>query len=176
LIPTKKKALAEKLYHEVLKGANFAELAKKYSTDPGSAKKGGDLGYFPHGQMVAPFDKAAFSMKVGQIRLVKSSYGWHIIKVTGRKPVRLTPTQYQQAQQSAFTQWLAKEQAQLHVQRFVSVNNLPTPVATSNPLSQTQVQPPVPAATAVPPAVNSVPSTKPKSAPASKAKTSKKKG
>jgi parvulin-like peptidyl-prolyl isomerase len=173
LIPTKKKALAERLYHQVLNGANFAALAKKYSTDPGSAKKGGDLGYFPQGQMVAPFDKAAFSMKVGQIRLVQSSYGWHIIKVTGRKPVTLTPTQYQQAQQTAFTQWLAKEQAKLHVQRMVSVNNLPTPVSTANPLSQTSSQPPVPAVTAVPPAPSTAPQTKSNTSPSSKPKTSK---
>lgn len=175
LIASKKKALAERLYHQVLNGANFAALAKKYSTDTGSAKKGGDLGYFPHGQMVAPFDKAAFSMKVGQIRLVKSNYGWHIIKVTGRKRVKLTPTQYQQAQQSAFSQWLAKEQAQLHVQRFVSVSNLPTPVATSSALSQTSLQPPVPATTAVPPAANNVPPTQGNTAPGSKTKPSKKK-
>jgi foldase protein PrsA len=173
LIASSKKPLAEKLYHEVLNGANFAQLAKKYSTDPGSAKKGGDLGYFPHGQMVAPFDKAAFSMKVGQIRLVKSTYGWHIIKVTGRKPVKLTASQYQQAQQTAFTTWLAKEQAVLHVQRMVSVNNLPTPVSTASALSQTSSQPPVTAATAVPPAPSTAPSTSGSSSSSGKTKPSK---
>lgn len=142
LIPTKKKALAEQLYQKVLHGANFAALAKKYSTDPGSAKQGGDLGYFTHGSMVAPFDKAAFSMKVGQIRLIQSQYGWHIIRVTGRKNARLTNTEYQQSQQSAYTTWLAKQEALLHVQRYYRPEQLPgvssTPTTNNVP---TQLQP-----------------------------------
>lgn len=132
LVPTTKKALAEKLYSEALHGANFAALAKKYSTDPGSGKKGGDLGYFSRGQMVSQFDKAAFSMKVGQIRLIQSQYGWHVIKLTGRKVARLSTSQYQQAQQSAYTQWIQQQQGILHVQRFVAPTDLPvvaTPAA-----------------------------------------------
>src|SRR5205807_7528041 len=69
LVETKQKALAEKLLAEVKGGANFTALAKKYSTDTASKVKGGDLGYFGQGTMVAPFDKAAFSMQVGQVRL-----------------------------------------------------------------------------------------------------------
>jgi len=66
-------------------GANFAELAKKYSKDPGSAQNGGDLGWFGKGRMVKPFEEAAFRGKVGElIRPVRTPFGLHIIKVTGR--------------------------------------------------------------------------------------------
>lgn len=156
LIPASKKALAVQLYHQALSGANFAALARKYSTDPGSAKKGGDLGYFTKNQMVAPFANAAFAMKVGQIRLVKSQFGWHIIKVTGRKQAKLTGSQYQQAQSTALAGWLTKEEGLLHVQRFIAPSALPTvpitPVATTSTTNNIvpSTAAPAPIVTAVP--------------------------
>ncbi len=134
LLPPSKHAEAKKVLRQALRGANFAALARKYSTDTGSAKKGGDLGYFAHGAMVAPFDKAAFSMKVGQIKLVQSQYGWHIIKVTGRERAHLSNTEYQQARQGAFTSWLTTQQQLMHVQRFISPNKLPNPVPATSTL------------------------------------------
>lgn len=75
---------AEQVLAEVRKNpARFEELAKKYSQDPGSAEKGGDLGVFGRGTMVKPFEDAVFSMKPGEISdLVQSEFGYHIIKLT----------------------------------------------------------------------------------------------
>ena len=77
---------AKAVIAEVDKGGDFAELAKKKSTGP-SAATGGDLGFFGKGQMVPAFEKVAFSMKKGEHTKtpVKSQFGWHVIKVEGRK-------------------------------------------------------------------------------------------
>jgi peptidyl-prolyl cis-trans isomerase D len=77
---------------------NFAELAKKYSQDPGSAKNGGDLGYFGRGSMVKSFEEAAFKMKPNQISdLVESEFGYHIIRLTGIKPATKDKAEERQA-------------------------------------------------------------------------------
>ena len=69
--------------------ANWAAVAKQYSTDPSSKDKGGDLGYFGRGQMVPAFQDAAFSAKVGQIvGPVHSQFGYHVIQVEDRKPAQ----------------------------------------------------------------------------------------
>jgi peptidyl-prolyl cis-trans isomerase D len=87
------KAKAEMVLAQVKQNpAKFAELAKQYSQDPGSAAKGGDLGLFGRGMMVKPFEDAVFSLKQGEISaLVKSDFGYHIIKVTAIKPARVLP-------------------------------------------------------------------------------------
>ena len=67
-------------------GADFAALARKYSEDDSNAKNGGDLDFFGKGRMVPEFDRVAFSMEPGQISdLVKTEYGYHIIKLTDKK-------------------------------------------------------------------------------------------
>ncbi len=78
-------AEAMSIYYQLKKGADFATLAKEYSKDPGSAVKGGNLGWFGKGQMVPEFEKAAFSGAIGEVQKpIKTNYGYHIIKVTGR--------------------------------------------------------------------------------------------
>jgi len=68
------------------KGEDFAELAKKYSDDPGSKDRGGDLGYFSRGDMVPAFDKAAFALDVGQTSdIVTTDFGYHIIQLQEKK-------------------------------------------------------------------------------------------
>jgi parvulin-like peptidyl-prolyl isomerase len=85
LTPEEALAKAEDLRKKIVDGADFATLAKAESDDAGSAAKGGALGTFKHGQMVGPFDQAAFSLPVGQVsEPVKTQFGYHIIKVTSR--------------------------------------------------------------------------------------------
>jgi parvulin-like peptidyl-prolyl isomerase len=77
----------EDIKKELENGADFAELAKKYSQDPGSAPNGGDLGFFRRGQMVKEFEDAAFSLEPGQISdPVRTQFGFHLIKVEEKKP------------------------------------------------------------------------------------------
>ncbi len=77
---------AEDLLKQLKSGAKLEDLAKKYSEDPGSAKQGGSLGWIGKGQTVPEFEKTAFSLPKGQISdLVKSSYGFHIIRVDDKQ-------------------------------------------------------------------------------------------
>ena len=87
------KAKAEKILSQVrTRPDEFAKLAKANSDDPGSGEKGGDLDLFGRGMMVKAFDDAAFKMKLGEISdLVKSEFGFHIIKVTEIKPAAIKP-------------------------------------------------------------------------------------
>jgi foldase protein PrsA len=85
LVPTLPEA--QKVEQLLKSGQNFADVAKQYSTDPGSKDKGGDLGTFKRGQMVPAFDKVAFSEPVNAISPpVKSPFGYHIIQVEARIP------------------------------------------------------------------------------------------
>jgi len=86
-----KKALADSLYQQVKSGGNFAKLAKQYSKDPGSAANGGKL-TVSKGQTVPAFDKAAFSLKNGEIsQPVHTQYGYHIIQaLSAIKPAATT--------------------------------------------------------------------------------------
>lgn len=85
----KAKHQIEQIRQELEAGADFAELAKKYSQDPGSAQNGGDLGFFGRGQMVPEFEESAFALAVGAIsEPVRTIFGFHLIKVEEKKPVR----------------------------------------------------------------------------------------
>ena len=83
---------AQQILKDVKSGKDFAALAKQHSQDPGSAVNGGDLGFFQQGQMVGPFNDAAFSLKPGAVSdLVETQFGYHIIKVAEKQPGRTVP-------------------------------------------------------------------------------------
>jgi len=84
------KAQAEDVLKQVKSGGDFAALATKYSQDPGSAQKGGDLGWIVHGQTVPNFDKAVFSLKPGETsNLISTEYGFHIVQVLAHEQAHL---------------------------------------------------------------------------------------
>ena len=91
-ILVKTKDEAEKILQEAKKApARFAELAKKHSQDPGSAEKGGDLGWFGRGMMVKPFEEAAFKLGQNEMQVVESEFGYHVIRLTGVQPGKTRP-------------------------------------------------------------------------------------
>jgi peptidyl-prolyl cis-trans isomerase D len=86
------KKRAEDVLQQVKKGGKFEDLAKKYSEDPGSKDKGGDLTWITQGQTVPEFEKTAFSLSPGQVSdLVKTQYGFHIIKVLEKETAHTKP-------------------------------------------------------------------------------------
>jgi peptidyl-prolyl cis-trans isomerase D len=83
-ILVKSREEADKLLAELKESpGRFAELAKKHSQDPGSAAKGGDLGWFGRGMMVKPFDDAVFKLKQNDLQVVQSEFGYHVVRLTG---------------------------------------------------------------------------------------------
>jgi len=86
------KAKAQAALKEVRGGADFSSVAKAQSQDPGSAQNGGDLGFFPKGQMTPQFEDAAFKLKAGAVSpVVETPFGFHIIKVHERRGPRTAP-------------------------------------------------------------------------------------
>jgi peptidyl-prolyl cis-trans isomerase D len=116
------KAQAEELLKQARAGADFADLAKKNSEDEGSAKNGGDLDYFRRGRMVPEFEQVAFSLEPGQIsEPVKTSFGYHIIKLVDKKPGTTRPlAEVRQQISDQLTTERAQAQAADTAQRLAS--------------------------------------------------------
>ena len=85
------KAKAEGILKQLQAGGSWADLAKKNSDDPGSKDSGGELGFAQRGKMVPEFDNAIFTQKVGDIAIVKSSFGYHIVQVEERQTAHTQP-------------------------------------------------------------------------------------
>jgi peptidyl-prolyl cis-trans isomerase D len=79
------KAKAEGILKQLQSGGNWTELAKKNSDDPGSKDAGGELGFAQRGRMVPEFDNAIFTQKIGDIKIVKSQFGYHIVQAEERQ-------------------------------------------------------------------------------------------
>ncbi len=111
---TEKKALekAKQIRAQILKGAKFEELAKIYSDDAGSKKKGGDLGIIKKGQTIPEFEKVIFKLKPGEIsRPIRSSYGYHIVKVEEKIPEKILP--FEEVKDLVKEDYLQKKQEEL---------------------------------------------------------------
>jgi len=79
------KAKAEMVLSQLKAGGNWTDLAKKYSDDPGSKQSGGELGFAERGKMVPAFDTAIFTQKIGDIEIVRSNFGFHVVQVEDRQ-------------------------------------------------------------------------------------------
>ncbi len=91
------KAKAEMVLKQLQSGGSWADLAKKYSDDPGSKDSGGELGPAQRGKMVPAFDTAIFTQKIGDIQIVKSNFGYHIVQVESRQTAHTKPLSEVQA-------------------------------------------------------------------------------
>ena len=111
---------AKKVLEELKAGADFAELARKYSKDEDTKENGGDLGWFPKGEWEPAFDAVAFSLKVGEISdVVRTSRGYHIIKVEGHEMNReLDPDYLAQKRAAALDEWLQQARYSDKVRRL----------------------------------------------------------
>ena len=108
---------AQAALKQVRGGADFAAVAKAQSQDPGSAQNGGDLGFFPKGQMTPAFEEAAFKLKPGTVSgLIETPFGFHIIKVHERRGPRTAPFTEVSGQIKDF---LAQGQRETKLQQFV---------------------------------------------------------
>ncbi len=115
-------AKAQDVLKQVKAGGNFADLAKKYSEDPGSAKNGGSLGWIGKGRTVPEFEKVAFSLPKGATSdLVKSSYGFHIIHVDDKQDAHVKTLDEVQSQiEPLIKQQKAAQAAQHEAEQLVS--------------------------------------------------------
>jgi len=112
------KTKAEGILKDLKGGKDFAATAKENSQDPGSAVNGGDLGFFEQGQMVPPFEQAAFALKPGEMsELVESQFGYHIIKVAEKQAQRVVPLDEAKGQ---IEQYLGQQNRQAETQAFVN--------------------------------------------------------
>jgi peptidyl-prolyl cis-trans isomerase C len=112
------KAKAESALKQVRGGADFATVARAQSQDPGSAQNGGDLGFFPKGQMTPAFEEAAFKLKTGAVsNIVETPFGFHIIKSLGRRPPRTAPLDEVSGQIKEF---LTQGQREQKLEQFIA--------------------------------------------------------
>jgi len=106
------KAKAETVLKQLQSGGSWTELAKKYSDDPGSKDSGGELGPAERGKMVPAFDHAIFTQKIGDIAIVKSNFGYHIVQVESRQTAHTKPLSEVQAEIQATLERQASAAAQ----------------------------------------------------------------
>lgn len=128
LVDTEEKALEVK--QKLSSGSDFAALAKEYSTDTSNNQKGGELGFFGKGQMAQEFETAAFSLEVGKISdPIKTSYGYHIIKVEEKKEAKeanleeskdkIKAVIFEEKLPDAYSSWLQNKYTEYKIEKSI---------------------------------------------------------
>jgi peptidyl-prolyl cis-trans isomerase D len=141
------KAKAESVLKQLQAGGSWTELAKKYSDDPGSKDQGGELGFAQRGKMVPEFDKAIFTQKIGDIAIVKTNFGYHVVQVEERQSAHTQPLSEVQANivaaltreaaaqaESRYAQQLTAEAIKDGLEKTAAAHHLE--VATSQPVGR----------------------------------------
>jgi len=108
-------------------GEEFADIAREVSQDPGSARNGGDLGFFTAGRMVAPFSEAAFALEPGEVsEPVETQFGWHVIKVEERRETPMPEFEEMREQIDNFLTRQAQQAVILGLREGVEIERLDT--------------------------------------------------
>lgn len=124
LVETEEEALEVKARLEA--GESFEDLAQELSQDPGSASRGGDLGWFRQEDMVAPFAEAAFSQEIGLVGdPVETQFGWHVIEVLERGERELEGAALTRAQRDAYEAWLTQARATGNIENLWTPDSPP---------------------------------------------------
>ena len=130
---------AEDLADQLREGADFAELAMEFSTDPGSAERGGDLGCLPQGATVQPFDEAAFSADLGELTgPIETQFGFHLLVVDSREDARQLAFDEVRDQ---IERSLRAERADMALERYIEIANVRTYPERIPPLPETELVP-----------------------------------
>ncbi len=128
------RALAEKTLEELKAGADFSKLARERSADPGTASKGGDLGFFTRGTMAKEFQDAAFALQkpneLGPV--VRTKYGFHLLKLEAREPERIRPYDEVKAQLITDARSAALQRARAEAAQKIEAEAKLDPQAISN--------------------------------------------
>ena len=113
LLPMGDLEIAQSVLMRALAGDDFFTLASEFSTDAANSANGGDLGWFPRGQMVSSFDKAVFSSEIGVIpELVATQFGLHVIEIIAKEVRSLPEYMLVQRRRQAFTDWISTSRSQ----------------------------------------------------------------
>jgi len=100
-----------------LEEETWDEIAAEVSLDTSNKDNSGDLGWFPHGQMVAEFDEAAFGLEIGEIsKPIETQFGWHIIELVGKEMHALSETEYANVQNVAYDEWFTELKSETEVE------------------------------------------------------------
>lgn len=125
--------LAKEVKDKLAAGSDFAELAKEYSKDEGNKNQGGDLGFFSRGDMVEPFENAAFSLEIGKIsEPVQTEFGFHIIKVVEKKEAKAATYEENKEQvkevlmseklPAAYETWIQEKMGEYKIENYLNQN------------------------------------------------------